>query len=218
MLIVSNNSSGAEAVQHHENAVEAAKKAGAQRVLYTSHMAASRASAFGPMPDHAATEAYLKQAGIAYTSLRNGFYASTPLFLMGPALQTGRLVVPEDGLVSWTAHADLAAVTAIALHEPGKLDGISPGLTGSEALTMEDIAALASELSGRKIERVVISDAEYRASLVAHGLPEQRADMFVGLFIAMRAGEFKTVDPTLARLLGRAPVTMRQVLAQKIAS
>jgi NAD(P)H dehydrogenase (quinone) len=59
---------------------------------------------------------------------------------MGQAAATGKIVVPEDGPVSWTAHADLADAAAIALTGPGRLDGITPPLTGPEALDFADIA------------------------------------------------------------------------------
>ena len=34
----------------------------------------------------------------------------------------------------------------------------------------------------------------------------------MGLFAASRRGEFAAVDPTLARLIGRPPLTVRDVL------
>lgn len=36
--------------------------------------------------------------------------------------------------------------------------------------------------------------------------------MLVGLFAASRRGEFAAVDPTLGRLIGRPPRTVRDVL------
>ena len=36
----------------------------------------------------------------------------------------------------------------------------------------------------------------------------------MGLFAASRAGEFAAVDPTLGELLGRPPLTVRDVLAK----
>ena len=80
---------------------------------------------FLPMLDHAATEAALQDSGVAFTSLRNGFYATTTVQLLRGALQTGELAAPEDGPVSWTSHADLAEAAAIALtgHD---LDGLTP--------------------------------------------------------------------------------------------
>lgn len=136
MLIVSVGTTGDTAVAQHIAAIDAARAAGAQRVLYTSHMAASPESLFAPMPDHAATEQYLSTLGAAFTSLRNGFYTSTVPRLIGRASETGELIAPADGPVSWTTHTDLAEAAAIILADEGRLDGITPPLTAPEALTL----------------------------------------------------------------------------------
>ena len=215
VLIVSSNSSSKATVRHHRTAIDIARQAGARRILYTSHMGSSPTSLFPPMVDHAATEAALQDSGVAFTSLRNGYYASSALFMLGNALKTGELAVPEDGPVSWTAHSDLAEVAAIALTEE-VLDGVTPGLTGSEAIDLDGVAALASELTHRPIRRIVVPDAEYRAGLTAQGFPEERADLLLGMFRASRRGEFAQVDPTLARLINRSPVPFPDVLKAMI--
>ncbi|WP_220201243.1 hypothetical protein [Reticulibacter mediterranei] len=38
------------------------------------------------------------------------------------------------------------------------------------------------------------------------------ANMYLGYFAASRQGEFANVDPTLARLIGRPPLALRNVL------
>jgi NAD(P)H dehydrogenase (quinone) len=218
VLIISASSTGATARRLHHAAIDAAQAAGAKRILYTSHMGANPASLFAPMPDHAATEALLQDSGVAFTSLRNGFYAASGLMLMGQALQTGELIAPEDGPVSWTAHADLAEAAAIVLADEGCLDGLTPPLTGPEAFDLAGLAAIASQLSGRRIRRVTVTDEQYRASLVTRGMPGPQADMLTGMFAASRQGEFAAVDPTLGRLLGRPPMSMRDVLAASLPS
>lgn len=213
VLIVSTATTGAVAMRHHRTAIDAAREAGAGRIIYTSHMGSNPASPFAPMVDHAATETALRDSGVPFTSLRNGFYAASGAMLLDNALRTGELAVPEDGPVSWTAHADLAEAAALALTGDGDLDGLTPALTGSEAIDMTGMAEIAAELTGRTIRRSVVSDEEYRAGLVAHGLPEPAADLLLGIFAASRKGEFAEVDPTLARLIGRPPVSFREFLA-----
>jgi hypothetical protein len=83
-------------------------------------------------------------------------------------------------------------------------------------LSLSDIATIASDLTGRPITRTLVTDQEYRKELISHGLPERSADMLVGLFKASRRGEFATVDPTLERLLGRKPVSMREYLTARV--
>ncbi|MDA0167199.1 SDR family oxidoreductase [Solirubrobacter ginsenosidimutans] len=213
VLIVSASTHGVQALRQHQTAIDAARAAGVQRIVYTSHMGVGASSAFVPMVDHAATEERLHASNVAFTSLRNGFYTASGLMFMGQALQTGKLIAPEDGPVSWTAHADLAEAAAIALTDATSLDGLTAPLTASEALDLADIAAVASEVTGREITRVTISDDEYRAGMVARGVPEAQADLLLGVFAASRRGEFAAVDPTLEQLLGRAPTSVRDVIA-----
>lgn len=216
VLIVSTPVTGEVKLRQHRTAIDAAKAAGAQRILYTSHMGSSSTSLFAAMLDHAATEAMLQESGVAFTSLRNGFYAVTGLMLIGQALETGEIAVPPDGPVSWVAHADLAEAAVIALTDPGRLDGLTPPLTGPEALDYGDIAAIASELTGRRITRITLSDEEYQSSLVARGIPEADAEVLVGVFAASRQGEFAAVDPALPRLIARSATPMRDVLAAHV--
>ncbi len=215
VLIVSASRTGELAVSLNRTAIDMAKAAGAQRILYTSHMGSNPASPFPPMPTHAAIEVALRESGVAFTALRNGFYASSAAMFLGNAVETGEAIAPEDGPVAWTAHADLARAAAITLTKGG-LDGITPALTGSEALDLAGIAEIVSELTGRPIRRVVVSDDEFRSRLVARGTPESAADMLLGFFAASRQGEFARVDPTLARLINRPPMPLRNVLKAAI--
>lgn len=97
---------------------------------------------------------------------------------------TGRLTLPEDGPVSWTARADLAEAAVIALIDTSLFDGITPPLTASEALDFADIARLASEMLKRDVTRIVVSDDEYRTAQLSYGFPELMVDMLGSLFRA----------------------------------
>lgn len=218
VLIVSVDKLGEAAIQMHRAAIEAARKAGARRVLYTSHMGARADSPFAPASDHAASEGFLAEGGATFTSLRHGFYAESGLHLIGDGLETGEIRVPEDGPVSWTTRADLAEVDAVLLAEEGRFDGITPPLTAGEAFTMADVAAMASEVSGRTIKRVTVPDEEWRAASIARGAPAQMTDMLLGFYRAARRGDFAKVDPTLEAVLGRRPQTMRHALMSHFAT
>lgn len=212
VLIVSVNRLGAEAVAQHTQAIEAAKRAGARRVLYTSHQAASASSAFVPARDHAATEAVLVATGLPFVSLRNGFYAESALFPLARLTADPTLRLPADGPTSWTARADLAEAAVAALTGATSFDGISPPLTGSETLTFSQIAGLASTVLGRTVTRETIGDDDYREQLCAHGVPEPMARALGTLYLASRAAEFNVVDSTLGHVLGRAPIAFAKVL------
>jgi len=212
VLVVSVDKVGEPALRMHRVAIEAARAAGARRVLYTSHMGARADSPFVPAVDHAASEAILAEGGAPFTALRHGFYAESALHLIGPGIEAGEIRAPEDGPVSWTARDDLAEADAVVLAEEGRLDGITPPLTAPEALTMAEVAVIASELTGREIKRVTVSDDEWRDAKVAAGVPPQMVEMLLGMYRAARRGDFAAIDSTLETLLGRRPRTMRDVL------
>ena len=214
VLIVSANKLGDQARRLHRNAIEAARAAGARRILYTSHMGARAGSPFAPADQHAATEDELASAGVAFTSLRHGFYAESCLLMIGDALRQGELRVPGDGPVSWTARADLAEADAAVLAGRAPFDGVSPPLTAATAITMAELATIASEVTGQEVRHTTVTDNEWRSAKVAAGMPEFYAEMLLGTFRAARRGDFADTGPALASLLGREPLGMREVLAR----
>ncbi|MFI6063742.1 NmrA family NAD(P)-binding protein [Micromonospora sp. NPDC051227] len=217
VLVVSAAIRGPGALVANRAAIDAARAAGAKRVLYTSHQAASRDSLFPAQPTHAVTEEHLAGLGVPFTALRNGFYASTLSFSIRTALETGRLVAPADGPVSWTAHADLAEAAAAALTEEGLLDGVTAPLTASEMLDLEAVAAILSDVTGRTVERVVAEDDQWRASSIERGMPAAAADFTLGMYRAAREGEFAVTDPTLETVIGHRPTSVRSVLEAIVA-
>jgi uncharacterized protein YbjT (DUF2867 family) len=212
VLLVSSNDPGGDQLPLHRAGIEAAVKAGAGRVLYTSHQHVGLDSPFGPARIHAATESLLSGSGVAWTSLRNGFYAHSLDWLLGPWRETGVIAAPADGPVSWTDRGDEAEAAAVILAGQRPFDG-PVTLTADAAVTFDDIAGLASELTGGDIRRVVVDDEEWVAGRVAHGSPEPMARMLLGFFQAARQGGFAGVDPLLGDLHGRAPRTVRELLA-----
>ncbi|WP_257446658.1 SDR family oxidoreductase [Archangium lipolyticum] len=218
VLIVSSNAAahGGDPLAQHRSAIDAARSAGARRIVYTSHMAASRSSAFPPMLDHAATEQMLGESGLAWTALRNGFYAASGMFLLERGLKAGVLEAPADGKVSWTTHSDLAEAAAVILANEGQYDGPTPSLTAGQALDFGELCDIASSVLGRPIRRSIVSEEEMRAKLTASGMPAPVVAISLGLYRASRNGEFAAVEPTLRKLLGRAPTSMREVIAEKL--
>ncbi|MGX1855726.1 NmrA family NAD(P)-binding protein [Streptomyces sp. NPDC055299] len=218
VLVISAAIRGGGAFTANSAAIDAAREAGAQRILYTSHQAASPTSLFPPQKVHAATEEHLMRQGVPYTALRNGFYASTLGSYIGAALRTGTLAVPQDGPVSWTAHEDLAEAAALALTEEGALEGITPPLTAPHALDFADVAEILSRITGRTITRVVMDDDEWISAAVAGGMPRQAAEFSLTMFAASRNGEFNVTDPTWEAAVGHPAKTVHEVVEAVVRS
>ncbi|WP_037368308.1 SDR family oxidoreductase [Amycolatopsis orientalis] len=199
VLLVSSNDPRADGVGLHRAGIEAAVEAGAQRIVYTSHQNSRMDTPFPPGPDHAATERILAGCGVAWTALRNGFYAHSIGWLLGNWREDGVIKAPVDGPVSWTERADVAEAAAVILAGDQAFDG-PVTLTAPQAVTFDDVAELASRASGKKVERAVVADDEWIA-----GEPEEVARMKLTFFQAARQGHFAGTSPLLAELLGREP-------------
>ncbi|GAB2732112.1 NAD(P)H-binding protein [Salinifilum aidingensis] len=216
VLLVSGNDPAADLVSLHRNAIEAAVAVGAQRILYTSQHAAVPGNPYRPSETHIATEALLAESGVAWTALRNGAYGTLDQVL-GPWQRTGEIARPEDGPVPYTDRADVAEATAAILAGDRSFDG-PVTLTAPTAVTFDDLATLASELTGRTIERTVVDDEQWVADQITTGVPEQAALLMLSWYQAARAGYFAEADPLLAELLGREPRSAADRLAAHIAA
>lgn len=219
VLLISSNArtSGGDPLKQHETAITVAKELGAERVFYTSQASSSAQSQFPPARDHAATEAMLATSGLAWTALRHGFYAESAIGMNAHGFASGKLVGPADGKVAWATHEDLAEADARLLAGQEIFEGPTPPLTGSEALDLADLAQMAGTLTKKTITREQISEDMMLQNLEAAGLPAPVKSVILGYYRAAQAGEFATVDPTLSRILGRAPNLMRDVLARTFA-
>ena len=213
LLLVSSSDPAADAVALHRAALQAAVAAGVGRILYTSHQGTHPGTPFGPGRDHAATEELLAESGIPWTSLRNGFYAHSLAWLLGPWRETGIIRVPADGPVSWTAREDAAEAAAAIITAEHPYDG-PVTLTAAAAPAFSDIAQIASDVAGRQIGFELQDADEWIAAQVTAGRPEFAARFLLGMYQAASDGYFAGTDPLLGELLHRRPRTVRDALTQ----
>lgn len=130
--------------------------------------------------------------------------------------QTGMIAKPADGPFSWIDRTDAGEAAAIILAGDHSFDGPTD-LTATRPVTLEDFARIASELTGRAIERIVIDDEQWVADEVASGTPESIARFTLSMFQATRTGHFAHVSPLLSELLGREPRSAAEQLSDDIA-
>lgn len=211
LLLVSSSDPHADAVSLHRAAIEAAAAAGVGRILYTSHQGAAATTPFHPGRDHFATEQILDESGIPWTSLRNGFYAHSLLWFLGPWRETGVITVPADGAVSWTAREDAAEAAARILLSNGAYDG-PVTLTARDAPTFTEVASIAAAVAGRDVETRILGEDEWIAAQVASGEQEFMARFMLGMYEAANGGLFSGTDPLLGEVLGREPRSVHDLL------
>ena len=211
LLLISSNDLGGRLKQHIA-AIDAAKAAGVQLIAYTSILHADT-SALDLTIEHRATEAYLTASGVPYVLLRNGWYTENDTAALANVLQHGAFIGSSGaGKVSWAARADYAEAAAQVLIQPGQAGRIYE-LAGDDALTMAELAAETARLLGKPIAYVDLPQTDYRAALLAAGLPDALAAMLADSSAKAASGGLFDDSRTLSRLIGRPTTPVRETIA-----
>ena len=201
LLLISSSEIGKRAVQH-ANVIAAAKKAGVERIVYTSVLHAD-VSSLSLADEHRATEAELKSSGLAYTLLRNGWYTENYTGSVGPALTNGALIGSAgDGRISSATREDLAEAAVAVLTTPGH-ENMTYELAGDEAWTLTDLAAEISRQTGKNIPYHNLPAADYAAALEGAGLPKELAAAIASYDVSASQGALYGSERTLSQLIGR---------------
>jgi NAD(P)H dehydrogenase (quinone) len=223
LLLISTLSVGRRAEQHGR-AIEAAKRAGVRHIAYTSTGGMHPDNPAIVVPDHRRTEEMLRASGLAFTILRDSLYAEAALLQILPrAIAAGQMrSASGEGKVPFVAKADCIACAVEVLAGDGH-EGRIYEITGPELLGMGDLCALASEMTGRPVELVPITDAQFDADLAAAGIPAEYEEGMEHPVIGtssrkdilsyeqgVRGGWFALLSGDVERLTGRKPISMRE--------
>jgi len=211
VLLISSSEIGQRTAQHR-NAIDAAKKAGVALLAYTSILHAD-SSPLGLAAEHAATEAYLRESGLPYVLLRNGWYTENYLASVQPALQHGAFIgSAAEGRISSAARADYAEAAAVVLTTLVQ-SGEVYELAGDDSYTLAEFAAELSRQSGKQIPYVNLPEGEYKAALLGAGLPEPIAGLLADSDVGASKGGLFDDQRQLSALIGR-PTTALEGLMQ----
>lgn len=231
MLLVSTLRVG-QRIAQHTNAVQAAQEAGVQHIAYTSFIGAGEpgdpAERALVVADHAGTEEMLRASGVAYTFLRDSQYAEAVSDVIAPrALAEGMwAAAAAEGEVAFVSREDCAACGAQVLLDSGH-ENRAYDITGPERMSFRDAAALVSEIGGKPVAYVVITDEQLYAAFDAMGVPRQPvedpntpipwcSDDMVSFERALRNGHLSALSDDVATLLGRSPRSLAEVLRDRL--
>lgn len=184
-------------------------------------------SGLGTRPDspvdsgrwHAESEADIQALGLPYVFLRPNFFMQNLAFNVPIARSQGVLRgAVDDARIAMVDVRDIADVAAELL--AGRVDctGEALTLTTSEAHSYEYVAALLSELLGRGVRYERQTLEQTRDALSKAGMPGWHVDIIVQFNREFAAGGASETTDAVERVLGRAPRTLRDYLAEQVAS
>jgi NAD(P)H dehydrogenase (quinone) len=86
------------------------------------------------------------------------------------------------------------------------------GVTGPEAVTADQLAAIASELTGRPVVHTSVPVPALIEGMVGHGLPRPFAELLASFDAATAKGDYHHVTATVEQLSGTKPTSVAAFL------
>ena len=217
LLLISASDIGRRIPQHLA-AVHGARAAGVSHIIYTSIANPAESNPVAVAVEHRATEEGIKASGLAWTFLRDGIYAEVEVGAILGALGSGQLVHNRgDGASAFVARDDVAAVAAVVLTTEGHAFQ-AYDVTGPALLTGDDLAAIATQVTGTPVTAIAVDDATFVSGLVRHaGMPESLAAAVATFGQAIREGHQDQLTDVVERLTGRPATPLADVLKASVA-
>ncbi len=187
-------------------AVEAAKAAGARRVVKLSALGVSADAASPLARHHAQAERHLEASGLDFTILRPTFFQQNWVAFFSHAIKAGQPVYTSagEGRMGWVDTRDVAEVAAKALTEDGHA-GLVYDLTGPESLSTAEAASKLSQRLGREVPVVAVPDGAAFSAMRGMGMDPWYAYGMTALNQSVRRGASDLTTGTVELVTGRPP-------------
>lgn len=197
-------------VQMRANLIAAAKTAGVRHIVMSTGIGAAPDAPVQIGRWHGENQWQAQKSGMAWTFVQPGFFMQNLLMYAETIRDKGEFYMPlGNGKVSWVDARDIAAVAAKALTEPGHENRAYP-VTGPEALSGAELAAILTDVAGHTVTYVPISPDQAKQAMTAMGMTEMLADAMNELYALAPAGHLVHVVDTVEKVTGRLPLSFQQ--------
>lgn len=220
LLLVSTDSldGTSRRLEQHRAAVAAAEAAGVEHVAYLSGPAPYPTAGPSLIADHFWTEQALAASKLGWTFLRDHIYTDMLLMSLPHAVATGQLYAAVGtGARNYVTRADCARTAAAVLASDFAGRQILD-VTGPAPVTFDELAAIASEVSGRKVQYIAVPPDGLRQGLVGAGLPPFMADALVAFDVDASKGFHAITTSVVKEWTGREPISVRDFLLANAAA
>lgn len=215
LLFISSNEIG-QRFSQHKNVVDAAKAVNVELIIYTSILKADT-SPLSLAGEHVETEEYIKNSGLDYIILRNGWYTENYTASIVPALTNGAFIgSAKDGKISSAARKDYAEAAAVILSTDDYPSGSIFELAGDDAYTLSELAQVISTEAHKKIPYIDIPEGEFADALKNAGLPEGLALMLANSDVGASKGGLFDDSHILSKIIGRPTTPLKSLVKEAL--
>lgn len=215
LVLVSSNAMGGR-VEQHKAVIDAAKAAGVELIAYTGILHGEK-SPINLGKEHHETERLVKQSGLRYVFLRNGWYIENYVAFLKPALANG--VFPAsagNGRISAAGRADYAEAAALSLiQDDGSTERVYE-LAGDTAFTLSEFVAEASRQANKPIQYKNLPESDFAALLSKFGLPPHLAADLAQSSSATAQDALFDDSRALSNLIGHPTASYSAVIAHAL--
>jgi len=214
LVFISSDGDATMVLLHHQNVIAAAADNGVSHIVALSSVDADINSPFCYAVVNGYTEKFLDDSGCRVSVARASIYSEFFLRWLTPARISGEIRLPAgDGRISLVSRTDVGrCLAALAVGPP---TARYHDLTGPASLDLTAIAALVGDEFGRHVRYTEVTPAEHRAEMAAAGEEPWWMYAFSTMFESVRQGRWASVTDEVARLTGRRPLSMRDLLAEQ---
>ncbi len=219
LLIIPSRALVAERHEQYDNAIRSARYAKVKHLLTYTLEGTTPGNPFALNPANVYAEMALFQSRLPWTIIRTGPYADELVDWLPSIIELGSIPYPTaSGKAPYVSRDDIARATAKLLLSD-KIAGTIPEFVGPEMLSTEDLCKIAAEVTGEDIIYVPAEPADYVQIRMEEGMSEQDAVVLATMYIAIAEHRMEKAHlGGIEKLTGQAPKSMRELLAEKIAS
>jgi len=195
--------------------IEAMEKAGIQQVVFLSVQGAGQ----NPFVPHHGIEVLLKKSSLAWTFLRPSFFMQNLTTThLADIRDRNEIYVPAgNGRTNFIDVADIGEAAAVCLTTLGH-EKKAYELTGSEALSYDEVATILSTACDRPITYPRPSAKQFKQHMTQEcGYDDEFVGVMGKIYAIAKFGMAAGTTDTFERLVGRKPHTLKQWATQNAA-
>ncbi|QMU27735.1 SDR family oxidoreductase [Adhaeribacter radiodurans] len=198
-------------VEIAKNFIDEAKQVGVKQIVRLSAIGADAEPGIQLGRWHHEIEKHLENSGIPYVILRPTSFMQNFINYAGASiLQENKIYQPlGEGKVSYIDAHNIAAVAKVVLTQNDFKNQVLE-LTGPEAISVQEVAAILSEVTGRTITYVDVPDQAARQAMSSMHAPDWMIDAMMELNNISKSGYAATVTDTVEKITGQRGRTFKE--------